>query len=92
MENGELDDQAYPIVMTSASQDKMASNFDKVVNVNENSKVRLILLNDDRQTRSIISMDANLKAPSSPEGHGDAFWSGALAVQAYFDNCATMIS
>ena len=91
IENGELESEAVPFVMGSASQDKIAANFDKVVNTNDKSKVKLILLNDDRQTRSLISIDGNLKAPSGPEGHGDAFWSLSMAVQAYFDNNSTMI-
>jgi hypothetical protein len=91
IENGELESEAIPFVMTSTSQDKIAGNIDKVINTNDESKVKIILLNDDRQTKSLISVDGNLKAVSTPEGHGDAFWSIGLGVQAYFDNASTMI-
>lgn len=44
---------------------------------------RIFLLNDGRQKRQTLSVDNNLKAPESEDGHGDSFWSIAHAVNAY---------
>jgi hypothetical protein len=51
----------------------------------------LQLLNDERQKRQLLSVDCDLKAPSNSEGHGDAFWSLALAVDAWKQSQGRMI-
>lgn len=38
------------------------------------------MLNDDRQKEQILAVDNNLNAMESPDGHGDSFWSNALAL------------
>jgi len=45
----------------------------------------LRLLKDERQTQQIISVNNDLKAPVTPMGHGDAFFSIAMAVQAAWE-------
>jgi hypothetical protein len=66
------------ITFTSKSKFSMATELDKLI-TNE----ALELLPDDRQKRQILSVDCDLKAPETDEGHGDAFFSLALAVLAY---------
>jgi len=71
-----------PIVFTLKTKYDMASNFSRLVNYKENgvdmSKVKL--LNRQRMIDSILSVSNELKAPESEIGHGDAFWSIALAL------------
>jgi hypothetical protein len=81
IERGELPEEMQPFIMTAGGQEKISADFDIQV-----SSQRIILLNDDRQTRSLLSVDGNLKAPQSADGHGDAFWSVAMAIQAYLNN------
>jgi len=85
-ERGELPDEMVPVVLSAAYNQRLAGDFDKTVN-----KKQIILLNDDRQTRSILSVDDNLKAPESGDGHGDAFFSVGLAIQAFLENTVALI-
>lgn len=62
------------------NQQSYATDFAKYV---ENKQIRLI--DDDRFISQIVCMRNDLKAPSSPWGHGDSFWSVALAVGAFQD-------
>ena len=43
---------------------------------------QLGLLKDDRQKQQILSVNNELKAPETPQGHGDAFFSIAMALLA----------
>lgn len=85
-ERGELPSEMVPVVLSASYNQRMAGDFDKVVN-----KKQIIFLNDDRQTRSILAVDDNLKAPESGDGHGDAFFSCGLAIQGFLENAASMI-
>lgn len=80
-ERGELPSEMSPVTMTAGGNDQIAADFDKQV-----GNKTIILLDDARQTRSILSVDGNLKAAESIDGHGDAFWSVGLAIQAYLKN------
>lgn len=64
-----------PVVFSNRSKFELASNFSKQVN---NKTVRL--LNNQRMLDSILSVNNELKAPETSIGHGDAFWSIALAL------------
>ena len=46
----------------------------------------LKLLVDERQRQQIISVNNNLKAPETPLGHGDAFFSIAMALLAAYES------
>jgi len=76
-EQGILPDEMTGVIFTHKKNWQMAEGFDREV-----TNGRIELMADDRQTRSILSVDNNLKAPETPEGHGDAFWSVCLAVEA----------
>ena len=45
----------------------------------------LRLLRDERQKQQILSVNNDLKAPSTPMGHGDAFFSIAMALNAAYE-------
>ena len=61
----------------------MAQIFEHYVST-ENLK----LLTDERQRQQILSVNNELKAPETPMGHGDAFFSIAMACQAIHDRNA----
>lgn len=77
-ERRELPRQMVAVSFTTKTKFGMATELDKVVSNRE-----IELLNDDRQKRQILSVDCNLKAPETAEGHGDAFFSLCLAVDAW---------
>ncbi len=64
-----------PVIFGTKSKFQMASNFSKNVN---NKTVHL--LNDQRMIDSILSVNNDLQAPETEIGHGDAFWSIAMAL------------
>ena len=76
-EQGILPDVMRPVVFSKKSNWDMASGFDREV-----TNCTIELLPDERQRRQILMVDNNLKAPETPEGHGDAFWSNCLAIDA----------
>jgi hypothetical protein len=45
----------------------------------------LFLIQDHRQRQQILSVNNELKAPETPMGHGDAFFSIAMALQAAYE-------
>ena len=55
----------------------MAAIFEKFVHSGN-----LKLLKDERQKQQILSVSNELKAPDTPMGHGDAFFSIAMALEA----------
>lgn len=64
-----------PFIFTNKSKFEIASNFSKHVN-----NKTVVLLNRQRMLDSILSVNNELKAPETSIGHGDAFWSVALAL------------
>ena len=82
---GELEDRGlaqvwHPMVFTAKSKHTMAQVFEEFVHGG-----KLKLLKDERQSQQIISVNNDLKAPVTPMGHGDAFFSIAMAVQAAYE-------
>ena len=82
---GELEDRGldrawYPMHFTSKSKNTMAQIFEQYVHSGN-----LRLLKDERQRQQILSVNNELKAPETPLGHGDAFFSIALALQAAYE-------
>ena len=58
----------------------MAQIFEKFIHSGT-----LRLIKDERQKQQILSVSNELKAPETPMGHGDAFFSIAMALQAVHD-------
>ena len=82
---GELEDRGlnrtwYPMHFTLKAKNTMAQIFEKYVHSGN-----LFLIRDERQRQQILSVNNELKAPETPMGHGDAFFSIALALQALFE-------
>jgi len=82
-ERKELPRQLIPITMTKGVKAQLALDFDVEV-----TNLRLHLLNEedengyDRQLEQILAVDNDLEAVETSKGHGDSFWSNALAILA----------
>jgi len=79
---GELEDRGLhrlwrAMSFTRKSKNTMAQIFEKFLVAGQ-----LKLIKDERQKQQIISVNNELKAPETPLGHGDAFFSIAMALQA----------
>ena len=83
---GELEDRGldtawWPMHFTAKSKMTMAQIFETYVHEG-NTK----FLADERQTSQILSVNNELKAAETPMGHGDAFFSIAMALQACYES------
>jgi hypothetical protein len=74
MENGKLSRKAQPVVLSAKNEANFAASFGTVVD-----KKKVFFVNESRQINQIVSVTSDLQAITSPEGHGDAFWSNAMA-------------
>jgi hypothetical protein len=82
---GELEDRGLhhswrAMAFTVKSKNTMAHIFETYVHSGN-----LKLLKDERQTQQILCVNNELKAPETPMGHGDAFFSIAMALNACFE-------
>tara|TARA_Y100000310_G_scaffold341182_1_gene439536 strand:+ start:20543 stop:22189 length:1647 start_codon:yes stop_codon:yes gene_type:complete len=67
-----------PITFTQKNKRTMAQRFEEYIT---NDRIRMIV--NERQRQQITCVDGDLKAPDTPMGHGDAFFSNALAILAH---------
>lgn len=79
-ENNTLPKQMKGITFTSKSKFSMSTELDRLI-----TSKKLLLIEEPRQRRQILSVDCDLNAPETAEGHGDAFFSLCLAVKAWAD-------
>jgi len=82
---GELEDRGlhrswWPMHFTLKSKNTMAHIFEEFVHAD-----KLRILKDERQKQQIMSVNNELKAPVTPMGHGDAFFSIAMALNAAYE-------
>tara|TARA_Y100000296_G_scaffold57175_1_gene65582 strand:- start:424 stop:2094 length:1671 start_codon:yes stop_codon:yes gene_type:complete len=77
LEDRGLDTRWRSMHFTRKSKNTMAQIFEQFVHSNN-----LNLIKDERQKQQILSVSNDLKAPDTPLGHGDAFFSIAMALQA----------
>lgn len=85
-ERGDLPSCMEGVPFTAKSKFKWATELDRSLGTTKNKSSCLIqILDDDRQKRQILTVDCDLKAPETSEGHGDSFFSLCLAVQAWND-------
>ena len=64
-----------PVIFKVKTKSGMSSNFERLV-LNK----RIQLINNDRMINQILVVNNNLDAVVTSEGHGDSFWSIAMAV------------
>lgn len=79
-EQGKIHRSQKPMNMTTKSQGAMASSLENWVG---NTKLRLV--NNPRTINQILAVNGELDALETEEGHGDSFWSVAMACMAYDD-------
>jgi len=79
MEQGTISKILTPVTFKSQTKYELAGNLDKIV-----TEKRLLLLNDQRLINQILVVDTNLNALETNQGHGESFWSIALALSAEF--------
>ena len=83
---GELEDRGldniwFPMHFNIKTKNAMAQVFEEYVHSGHMS-----LLRDERQRSQILSVNNELKAPDTVEGHGDAFFSVAMALKAVYES------
>lgn len=74
-EQGLLPDCMEPIVLTMKQNNAMGANFNKVI-----QEKRVEFIDEPRQIDQILQVNNDLQAIESPMGHGDSFWSNAMAL------------
>ena len=80
LEERGLDTVWKPMTFTTKSKNTMAQIFETYVHSGN-----LRLIKDERQKQQILSVNNELKAPETPMGHGDAFFSIAMALSAAYE-------
>ena len=86
-EAGSLPAEMEGISFTVKEKNTLATEMDIAI-----TQHLLQLVVDDRQKKQILSVDCDLNAPQTKEGHGDAFMSVALAVKAWREASAILCS
>jgi len=76
-EIGELPAEMKGLAFTEKLKYQMAVEFEKVVR-----DKAVMFINDTRQKQQILNVDNSLKSAETSGGHGDSFWSNALAIHA----------
>lgn len=84
MEDRNMPKQAIGMAFSQKLKAQMALSMESRFFADE-EEMGIILLDDKRQTGQIVSVDKTLKSVETSEGHGDAFWSTALALRAADD-------
>lgn len=77
-EAGSLPEEMEGVAFTAKSKYSMATEVDSIVT---EKAIRFVA--DPRQKRQMLTVDNDLKAVQTDEGHGDCFFSLCLAVRAY---------
>ena len=80
LEERGLDSIWKPMVFSTRSKNTMAQVFETYLHSGN-----LHLIKDERQKQQILSVNNELKAPETPLGHGDAFFSIAMALSAAYE-------
>jgi len=82
-EQGQLPECMEGVIFTAKKKFELAALLES--RVRAKPKPRIVLLADERQRNQILAVDNDLHAPETPEGHGDSFFSIALACEAAED-------
>ncbi len=75
-----------PVMLTPETRARIAGKLALAL-----EQGRLVLLNDERQYRSMLSVNALLQSQENEAGHADAFWSNALALDLAWPGAASLI-
>jgi hypothetical protein len=80
LEERGLDNVWKPMIFSTRSKNTMAQVFETYLHSGN-----LNLIKDERQKQQILSVNNELKAPETPLGHGDAFFSIGMALSAAYE-------
>lgn len=75
-EQGALPKQMEPIKLTAKEKFSLAANMERFI-----TSRNIALIDDPRQAEQITMVTNDLQAVETPQGHGDSFWSNALALR-----------
>lgn len=84
MEDRNMPKQALGMTFTSKLKAQMALAMESRFYADD-EEMGIILLDDKRQVGQIVAVDKTLRSIETMDGHGDAFWSNALAIKAADD-------
>lgn len=76
-ESGELPGEMRPLTFSARSKFELAGGIDKAM-----TQDKLLLLEDERQKNQLLNVDNDLQSADTSDGHGDCFWSNAMAIKA----------
>lgn len=79
-EKREIERSWKPMVLTAKQRFIIAAALEKMV-----GDVNFSMIENERQKEMIVCVDNSLKAPDTGQGHGDSFWSNAMASAAILD-------
>lgn len=75
-----------PVAFTRQNKNAMASAFDFYVNGrDEHDRFKIELIDNAKQLSQLISVNKELKSMADANGHGDAFFSSALALWCLYE-------
>lgn len=86
-ERGELPPEMEPFIFSRSSKGEIATKLDEKI-----TNKTLWLVNDQRQRRQLLSVDNDYQAVQTAEGHGDCFFSLALAIKSWMDGKGILLS
>jgi hypothetical protein len=84
MEDRNMPRQALGMAFNAKTKAQMALAMESRFYADDD-EMGIILLDDRRQTSQIVAVDKALRSVETSDGHGDAFWSNALAIRAADD-------
>ena len=90
-ELGTLPEWLRGVNFSVKSKTKMAVQLENKIRAKGKPTINFIK-DDGRQKRQILAVDNDLHAVETPEGHGDSFWSNALACKAVQDGSGDYIT
>lgn len=85
-EAGSLPAEMQPLIFTAREKYELAGSIDRLITQN-----RLRLLDEARQSDQLLNVDNDLRSIETAQGHGDCFWSLALAIKAAEEGSANLI-
>lgn len=78
MEIGALPQEMEPVLFNVKTKHSMARALGTAVRRGE-----IELLDDPRQTAQILNCDSELRSEDTSDGHGDSFWTNAMAMESF---------
>ena len=75
-DSGQLPPEFVPVIFTAKKKNELATALEKHI-----IDKKITFIDNLRQMNQMLAVDNDLNCEESPEGHGDCFWSNAMAIQ-----------